>query len=226
MLLYLAYTIQIFYYYRKKIPEFFSNTFKLELNWIRNFLIVFTVLFLYSSFQDIIGSMILNLSYSQRWWLNLFMAFIVIYVGLNGYFREPLKLKNLDFDLNPKSKDEIDINRKFDIPIKELENLKKFMVKEQPFLDPEINLSDLAGSLNVSRGHLSALINRGFEMNFNDFINSYRIKMFQKKLEEGEHEKLSLLGLAYECGFNSKATFNRVFKKLTNQSPSDYLNSI
>ncbi|MEL6485381.1 MAG: helix-turn-helix domain-containing protein, partial [Bacteroidota bacterium] len=56
-----------------------------------------------------------------------------------------------------------------------------------------------------------------------DFVNLYRIEAFKDKVGDAAHEKLSLLGIAYECGFNSKATFNRVFKKLTNSSPTEYL---
>jgi hypothetical protein len=79
MLLYLAFTFQLFYNYRKRITAYFSNTYKLELNWILSFLIAFTALFLYSSLQDIIGSLIIELNYEQRWWLNIFMAIVVLF---------------------------------------------------------------------------------------------------------------------------------------------------
>jgi AraC-like DNA-binding protein len=77
----------------------------------------------------------------------------------------------------------------------------------------------------MTRGQVSEVINNGFNKNFNDFVNSYRVNAFKSMLEENKHEQLSLLGLAHECGFNSKATFNRVFKKLTHYSPSEYLKS-
>ena len=64
-----------------------------------------------------------------------------------------------------------------------------------------------------------------FGKNFNDFVNAYRVEAFKAMLKENKHEQLSLLGIAQECGFNSKATFNRVFKKLTNTSPTEYLKS-
>ena len=63
-------------------------------------------------------------------------------------------------------------------------------------------------------------------MNFNDFINHYRIEAVKEKLNFGEHHKTTLLGIAFDCGFNSKATFNRAFKKSTSLSPKDYLKSI
>jgi AraC-like DNA-binding protein len=77
----------------------------------------------------------------------------------------------------------------------------------------------------MTRAQLSEIINTEFKKNFNDFVNGYRVKAFKTMLKNGKHKQLSLLGVAFECGFNSKATFNRVFKKLTNLSPTQYLNS-
>jgi AraC-like DNA-binding protein len=113
-----------------------------------------------------------------------------------------------------------------EIPEARKEELLAYMQERQTYLDPELNLRDLAASLHMSRSQLSDVINNGFGKNFNDFINSYRVDHFKQLLRQGRQEHLSLLGLAYESGFNSKATFNRVFRKFTGQSPSEYLNSI
>jgi len=63
-------------------------------------------------------------------------------------------------------------------------------------------------------------------MNFNDFVNHYRIEAVKKKLEAGEQRNMTLIGIALECGFNSKTTFNRAFKKSTSMSPKDYLKKL
>ncbi|MFK7747985.1 MAG: helix-turn-helix domain-containing protein [Kordia sp.] len=227
MLLYLAFTIQLYYNYRQKIKQYFSNIFKLELNWIRNFLIVFTFLFLYDSIQTVVGT-IIDLGYIERWWFNLSLAICAIYIGLKGYFTETTKLNKLDFSFSPK---QISIPEATKETKKEVENtavaaIAALMEREKPYLNPDLNLSELAKQANVTRGQLSEIINSGFKMNFNDFVNSYRVNAFKGMLKEGKHEQLSLLGIAYECGFNSKATFNRVFKKLTNFSPTQYLQSL
>ena len=60
-------------------------------------------------------------------------------------------------------------------------------------------------------------------MNFNDFVNKYRVEEVKKAFDNGDHKKSTLLGIAFDCGFNSKATFNRAFKKNTGLSPKDYL---
>lgn len=227
MLLYLAFTFQLFYNYRKLIIDYFSNTYKLELNWILSFLIAFTLLFLYSSLQDIVGSLIVEINYEQRWWLNIFMALIVLYVGVKGYFTKTTKLNKLPFtfstniDFIARQKDE-------DLPFlaSDLDKVTDFMKNKKPYLNPDLNLSDLSISLNFTRAELSKIINTGFGKNFNDFINEYRVNAFKAKLESGEHQQLSLLGIAYDCGFNSKATFNRVFKKITQNSPTEFLNTL
>jgi AraC-like DNA-binding protein len=228
MLLYLAFTLQLYYNYRKKIIHYFSNTYKLELNWILSFLLLFTIIFLYGTVQTLIGSYFTDLNYQQRWWLSLFKAIITLYVGIKGYFTDTTKLKKLDFSFSP-NKDAIpEINYNSNIKSFsdiDVEKIKNLMIVEKVYLNPELNLSDLAKKAKMSRAQLSEIINSEFHKNFNDFVNGYRVKAFKSMLKDGKHKQLSLLGVAFECGFNSKATFNRVFKKLTSLSPSQYLNS-
>lgn len=227
MLLYLAFTFQLFYNYRKKIIQYFSNTYKLELNWIFSFLVLFTLSFLYSTIQSVVGIYI-DLGYNDRWWLNLFVAIITLYVGIKGYFTDTTKLKKLSFSFTP-DKEAIPqysgIQQTKQISEDDLNTVKILMEKDKAYLNPELNLSDLAVDANMSRAQLSEIINAGFGKNFNDFVNGYRVEAFKAMLQENKHEQLSLLGIAQECGFNSKATFNRVFKKLTNYSPTEYLKS-
>ena len=227
MILYLAFTFQLFYNYRKRIQQYFSNTYKLELNWILSFLVVFTTLFLYSSLQDFIGSLFVNLNYQQRWWLNLFMALVVLFVGIRGYFTDTNKLNRLSFSFSPNLETitQIKEDKKL-FSKKDVEQVAEYMKMKKPYLNPDLNLSDLADSLQLNRAQLSQIINSEFHKNFNDFINEYRVNTFKEKLKNGEHQNLSLLGVAYDSGFNSKATFNRVFKKFTLSSPTEYLQSL
>ncbi|SEK41906.1 transcriptional regulator, AraC family [Aquimarina amphilecti] len=222
MLLYLAFTIQLYYSYRKKIQQFFSNTYSLELNWIRNFLFIYSFLFLYSLFQGVIGSVITDLHWTQRWWYHFFTAVAIIYIGIKGYFTDTNKLNNLDFSVAIKETTSISQTELSKEILNNKDKTQKFMEEEKPFLNPDLNLTELSKMLKIPTSVLSETINSGFEMNFNDFINSYRVKEVQNMLREGKQQQLSLLGIAYECGFNSKATFNRVFKKLTSKSPSQY----
>lgn len=227
MLMYLAFTFQLFYNYRKKIIQYFSNTYKLELNWILTFLVLFSFLFIYGTIQDIIGSRFIDLGYQQRWWLNLIMAIVTLYVGVKGYFTDTTKLNKLDFTFSPKTigipEDANIFDEEKSISEEDIATVRDLMETNKAYLNPELNLSDLAKMANMSRGQLSEIVNTAFDKNFNDFVNGYRVEAFKDMLKENKHQQLSLLGIAQECGFNSKATFNRVFKKLTDLSPTEYL---
>ncbi len=222
MLLYLTFTLQLYYAYKKKIQHFFSNTYAIELNWIRNFLFIYSFLFLYSIFEGVIGDLIVDLHWTQRWWYQFFSALAIIYIGIKGYFTDTNTLENLNFDVIPSSEKKTLDAPKDNSFLENKAKLEQFMNDEKPFLNPDLNLKELSKMLKISVPVLSETINSGFQKNFNDFINGYRVKAVQDMLKEGKQKQLSLLGIAHECGFNSKATFNRVFKKLTNSSPSEY----
>lgn len=223
MLLYLAFTFQLFYHYRKRIIQSFSNVYKLELNWILSFLVVFTLLFLYDALQSVIATLVTDLSYIQQYWLNIFMALVTLYVGVKGYFTDVTKLAKLDNSFTPRVRVKSNAETDPQIDVKELDRLRSFMNAKKPYLDPDLTLSLLAQNTQMTRARLSQLINSGFQKNFNDFVNTFRVNAVKTSLQKGEHKQLSLLGIAYDCGFSSKATFNRVFKKLTKQSPSEYV---
>lgn len=226
MLLYLAFTFQLFFNYRKKIQQYFSNTYKLELNWVLSFLIAFSVLFLYGTIQTLINIAITELSYTQEWWFNILMAIVTLYIGIRGYFTDTNKLNKLEFSFTPSPISIPQSDDKQVVSKLEIDMVSAFMKDEKPYLNPDLNLSELADDLKMNRGQLSQVINSGFGQNFNDFVNNYRVNAIKEKLNEGSHKQLSLLGIAYDCGFNSKATFNRVFKKLTQTSPTEYLSTL
>ena len=99
------------------------------------------------------------------------------------------------------------------------------MEKEKPYLNADLSLPLLATKLQIPPHILSRLINEKFKLNFFDFINSYRVEEVKTKLNSSKFDSLSLLGIALESGFNSKSAFNRVFKKFTGLTPSEYKKS-
>jgi len=114
-------------------------------------------------------------------------------------------------------------------PVEDIAGLKRqveeYMAKDKPYTNPKLSLSELAGKLKMSQHTLSRVINDGFEKNFFDFINSYRIDDFKKRVDNPKFKNYTLLSIAYEVGFNSKTAFNRSFKKITGQTPRDYYNA-
>jgi AraC-like DNA-binding protein len=101
------------------------------------------------------------------------------------------------------------------------EKLLQYMDSNKPYLKSDLKISELADSLAVPYYQLSQLINDEFLVNFYDFINKYRVEEAKKLLIEG-NRNYKILAIAYEVGFNSKATFNRVFKKTTDLTPSEF----
>ena len=98
----------------------------------------------------------------------------------------------------------------------------QYIQTEKAYEDAELSLTKVAKHFNTNVSIISKIINQGFQLNFNDFVNYYRIEAVKDKLRAGEKDTQTLLGIAYDCGFNSKATFNRAFKKFTGFSPKDW----
>jgi AraC-like DNA-binding protein len=106
------------------------------------------------------------------------------------------------------------------------DKLNLVMVSEKIFCDGELTLTKLAKKLGTHPNYLSQVINEKEGKNFFDYINTLRTEEFKKLIANGNNRKFTLLSLAFECGFNSKSSFNKYFKKVTGQSPSEYLQMI
>jgi AraC-like DNA-binding protein len=100
--------------------------------------------------------------------------------------------------------------------------ITQIMEKDHEYLNPDLNLVNLAKKMNISRNYLSRIINEISGYNFADFINSYRVDKTCQLIATPEFKKQSILELAFEAGFNSKTTFNKAFKKFTGEVPSAY----
>ena len=103
--------------------------------------------------------------------------------------------------------------------------LLNYINKESPYLDSELTLKSLAFHLNIHPNQLSWLINNEYEKNFSEFINRYRVEAFKRASKNPKNSHITLIGLAFESGFNSKTVFNTFFKKETGMTPLQYLKS-
>ncbi|MCU0389450.1 MAG: helix-turn-helix domain-containing protein, partial [Chitinophagaceae bacterium] len=101
--------------------------------------------------------------------------------------------------------------------------IEQMLLQQRLFEDEELTLTQLSKRLSSNPSFISKVINDGFGKNFNDFINGYRVEALIGKFRAGEHKTQTLQALAFDCGFNSKATFNRAFKKHTGLSPSEWM---
>ncbi len=104
-----------------------------------------------------------------------------------------------------------------------LELLDRGMNEEKWFQNPSLSLHELAQKVNLNGNKLSWLLNERIGQNFNEYVNSFRLKSFKTSALNPENNHLTLLGLAYENGFNSKTVFNAFFKKSEGMTPKNWL---
>lgn len=248
MIIYFILSIRYYSLYRKIIVQVASNADAILFQWIKNYLVAFLLMLLLPILFDIIFLFYPKInSYKGTWWFFLCFSFVLYYIAVTGYsnavstkigFRLSILEKKpillLDEYLKSKQHEEntIDIEHEVftekNFPDIELwkTRIESLIREEKLYQNPELSLSEISKKLQTNTSIISKAINQGFEMNFNDFINNYRIEAIKELFAKGERKKSTLLGIAYDCGFNSKATFNRAFKKNTGFSPKDYLITI
>ena len=112
----------------------------------------------------------------------------------------------------------------------EIEQLKKTLhevvVNQEWYKEETISLSKIAKKMGITGKKLSELFNKELNTNFYEYINSCKINAFKERVEKGDAEHLKLISIAYESGFHSKATFNRIFKQHTGLTPSQFKKKI
>lgn len=101
-------------------------------------------------------------------------------------------------------------------------DLKNYMEIDKPFLNMDLSLNELATSLNTYPHYITQILNKIFNQNFYEFVNSYRTEEAKIELTNPKNDNLTILAIAYNCGFNSKSSFNRIFKQKTGLTPSEY----
>jgi len=102
------------------------------------------------------------------------------------------------------------------------ERLNKYMINGEAFLNENLRLSDVSKEMNISTNELSFFINQTYQKNFYKYVNDFRIAHACKLLKDETYNKFTIVAIGFESGFNSKSTFNQVFKEQTNQTPSAY----
>lgn len=148
---------------------------------------------------------------------TLTLSAFVFWISINGF----KQYYPLQIFMSKPSHDEVVIDEKEWSEL--VGKVKLLMTKDKVFLNPDLNLELLANYLGISEKHCSYLLNNGMNANFNQYINNFRIETFKERIKEGQHQTFTLTSIAYECGFNSKSTFNRVFKLNCGITPSEFV---
>jgi AraC-like DNA-binding protein len=146
------------------------------------------------------------------------ITFLIYWMGIRGYIHtqqtfRPAVRKAANSTISPETAEAT------------LHALHKAMRTAQLYLDPELTVEKVARHLDLPGKTISAVLNQHGGKSFNGFINEYRVEEVKKRLLEPGSHLSTLLGIAYDCGFNSQATFGRAFKSVTGMTPKDYLAS-
>ncbi|KMQ59503.1 AraC family transcriptional regulator [Chryseobacterium angstadtii] len=214
--------------HQKRIEIISSNTENIDLQWLikLSFLLFVTIIITvgYELFNAFVYKMHQHLVMDL---LFLFIVYSTLYYVLRQKEIYPVDKKQRDELLSIELEgDQEETERKKLIPDHELEGLKlkliNLMENEKPYLDGDLNLLKLSDLLQINAHQLSYLLNSGLHENFFHFVNKYRIEHAKKMLTDDSYKKLSMVGIAFESGFNSKTAFNTIFKKMTDKTPSEF----
>lgn len=222
MLFYLALSLKHYLEYRKASLQEVSFADEIAFKWIQHFTIAFGVILILR-----VLFFILNPEWGEfgsKYWYYLCFSILLMYISITGY-SSTLKVATT---LRPNLLDSNQANQEKNTDESEDLSIWKHKINalfesNDIFKNPNLTLTDLARNLDTNRNIISKVINQEFEMNFNDYVNEKRVESIIKRLENGEHVKTTLLGIAIDCGFNSKTTFNRAFKKYTGESPKQFI---
>ena len=218
LLAYWTATVLLYQNYMQK--EKGQLSFRQNVSWYLLFLLITLGLFLglwVFSFINlqVLGKPLRYINYTTMWISTPLFVYVIGYFSL----RQPDIFR---IAMMPKPKNES--NRLKPEKIQKIQKrLRYFMEEENIYLESNLSLNNLADKLNSTPNDLSWFLNQVHQVSFYEYINSYRIKAFLKKLELKEHANHTLLAIAMDVGFNSKSTFNRVFKSEMGVTPKQYL---
>lgn len=204
--------------YKQWLNTYISNSSYPTYNWLRHVLVAMGVLVAFL-IVNIPLEIFFNFGakhFIQWQFFYFYLAVLVYYLGFTGYQQK-------DFEVAFQAEKRLAVALDTEQVSIVKEKLMKAIHQDKVYLDAELNLNGLARQIGVGEGVLSAVINEEFHQNFRNFINEKRVEEVKRKLLSQEYTHFSILGIALESGFNSEASFYRVFKVITGQSPKDFL---
>lgn len=235
-IVYIALSLFFLLRYRSSLQERFSNTERIQFNWllylIIGLVVVWGIIFFVRDDSVLFGFVVLFISWIGYFGINQIPVFhnhqasaltlaepvggVAMPVAVSEIPEQPVELSSTDSKYQ-KSKLEPEESER----IHSL--LKQGMMDHAYYEDPELTLDALAAELGVHPNHLSQVINSLEHKNFYQYVNDLRVEAFIRLVQNDAHKQYTLIALAYQCGFNSKATFNRHFKKVMGLTPSAYV---
>ena len=217
--------------HKRNLKYMFSYQESVNLQWLQNLVISFMIIFiiefiLFGFFLFYDNIKIYYLDYSGY---LLFAAFVFV-LGYFGYKQGEIfqhkKVITVTDKKQRKQKSSSTKTSSIDAENAQFaEQLNTIVVEQKLWLNTTLTLYDLASELNISSHQLTVLLNNYLKTNFYDYINHFRVEEVKKQLKSNS-KQYTILAIAFESGFNSKASFNRIFKQKTGKTPSEFMKSV
>ena len=216
--------------HQKTIKEEFSNIEKVSLEWIKKFLAAYMILLV---------SVIVNFGVDHNGIFHmtvpLVFAVFIYSFGYRSLLQPEIFYSKQIQALEKKPSTEISVPGKEGkyktINMNEIEahaiakKIKTAMDQKKLYLNPDFNLDSLSEVIGINKNYLSYVLNDTLKSNFFNFVNQYRVEEVKKIIKSGKSDHLTLIAIAFDSGFNSKASFNSTFKKITGITPSQFRKS-
>lgn len=224
----LIYNIKVYKYLnivQRALRQSFSNIDKINFRWLKHATIGFTIILCMS-----IGYYVMLITggyytYSQEtdFGFVLMVSIMINYIGLRS-LRQP---EIISGELLNQAQSKYNNSRlSKELAEQYKSQIINYMNVDSPYTDSDFKLNDMASRLGLSSHMVSQVINEYLSQNFFEFINSYRINLAKEKMKAVNWKTNTILGIAFDVGYNSKSAFNRAFKRIENRTPSDYLKSL
>lgn len=216
--------------YQAEIKTHYSYIEPIQLNWLTHFILIYIVInilamliFLLLNFGILEN---IDLVYSI---LNSALVVSLFYLSINGI--RQYSLENIQHELQlSQPQNESEKYQKTKLDQTELEQIylkiQNYFDTEKPYLQTNFKVNDLSNAIRINTYKVSQAINSMSESSFYDLVNSYRVEELKLKLNDSKNHHFTLLAISMDCGFNSKASLNRIFKKHTGITPSSYFQSL
>lgn len=217
-------TILLVNHHQEKVSHYFSNLEQQQLKWVRA-VAIFIIAFYSIWFVPLFISDALYEQYLYPTFGAINVIFIY-WVGLSGLRQPKIEMLPEENIEATNESEQVAPPKKEDEQKQMYLQLKRLMEEEALFEEPDLTLPILAEKMKMTRRNLSQLINQKTGVNFNRFVNQYRVAAAKEILADPKFDHLNLLGVAFEVGFSSKATFFSVFKKFEGISPGAYKKKI
>ncbi|RBL90497.1 helix-turn-helix domain-containing protein [Chitinophaga flava] len=216
--IYLIMSVRLLRRYQQWVQNNFSELSKIRLNWLITILIVSMIL-CFQWFIEILLRDLKGLYFDYDYSVEI-LGITALVLGVAGIRQS--NLSGVTYEVTDKQMAE-DAKALFEPDPEILNRIREAMEKQQLYLNPGLTLVDLAQAIKLNPKVVSRHINTGYQKSFNDYVNAYRVEEVKRKLTPANLEKTTIISIAMDAGFNSKTTFNRIFKEFTGMAPSEFI---